>query len=71
MTASFDVSQKNGNIIISAIKKYLSFNPAIFIDKTNCYKLKVSSVRCIENVIKFMQKAPVKLMGQKRLNYLL
>jgi len=71
MMASFDISQKDGDIIISAIKKYLSFTTSIHIDKTNCYKLKVAGVRSIENVIKFIQKAPVKLIGNKKLNYLL
>jgi ubiquinol-cytochrome c reductase cytochrome b subunit len=33
--------------------------------------LKVSSVRSIENVIKFISKAPVKLLGYKNLQYLL
>jgi hypothetical protein len=40
-------------------------------DKTNCYKLKVSSVRSLENVIKFLNNAPVKLLGNKKLQYLL
>lgn len=69
--ASFDINQKNGDNIISAIRKYLSFTTAVFLDKTNCYKLKVTSVRSIENVIKFIDKAPVKLLGHKKLQYLL
>jgi hypothetical protein len=40
-------------------------------DKTNNFKLKVTSVRSIENVIKFLDKAPVKLLGNKRLQYIL
>ena len=32
--------------------------------------MKVSSIRQIENVIKFIQKAPIKLMGYKKLMYL-
>ena len=71
LVASFDISQTNGEIIISAIRKYLSFTNAIYIDKTNSSKLKVSSVKSIENIIKFLDKAPVKLMGYKRLQYLL
>ena len=68
---SFDISQTGGEIIISAIRKYLSFTPTIYLDKTNCYKLKVTSVRSIENVIKFLDKAPIKLLGYKKLQYLL
>lgn len=71
LVASFDVSQRDGEILLSAIRQYLSFTNAIYIDKTNCSKLKVTGVRSIENVIKFLQKAPVKLLGNKKLQYLL
>jgi hypothetical protein len=69
--ASFDISQTRGDIIIAAIRKYLSFTTTIYLDKTNCYKLKVTSVRTIENVIKFLDRAPLKLLGNKKLQYLL
>lgn len=39
--ASFYIGQTNGNILISAISKYLSFTTSIYLDKTNCLKLKV------------------------------
>ena len=71
LVASFDVSQTDGEIIISAIRVYFSFTTSIYSDKTNCFKLKVSSVRSIENIIKFLNKAPVKLLGYKKLEYLL
>jgi hypothetical protein len=71
MVASFDVVQKDGDILISAIREYLSFTNAIYLDETNCSKLKITSVRSIENVIKFLQNTPVKLLGNKRLQYLL
>jgi len=69
--ASFDISQTRGEIIISAIRKYLSFTSSIYLDKTNCYKLKVTSARSIENIIKFLDRAPLKLLGNKKLQYLL
>ena len=69
--ASFDVSQTNGNVLILAIRKYLSLTPNLYTDKTNNFRLKVSGVRSIENVIKFIDKAPVKLLGYKKLQYLL
>lgn len=69
--ASFDISQTDGEFIINAIRKYLSFKPTVYLDKTNSSKLKVTSVRSIENVIKFLDKAPVKLLGNKKLQYLL
>lgn len=71
LVASFDISQTDGEVIISAIKKYLSFTTSIYIDKFNSSRLKGSSVRSIENVIKFIDKAPVKLLGHKKLQYLL
>lgn len=73
LVASFDISQTqtNGEIIISAIREYLSFTTTIYSDKTNCFKLKVSSVRSIENLIRFLNKAPVKLLGYKKLQFLL
>ena len=69
--ASFDISQTGGDIIIAAIRKYLSFTTAIHLDKTNNFRLKITSVRSIENIIKFLYKAPVKLLGHKKLQYLL
>ena len=71
LVASFDVAQRDGDILISAIREHLSFTNAIHIDKTNCSKLKVTGVRSIENVVKFLHNAPVQLLGNKRLQYLL
>jgi ubiquinol-cytochrome c reductase cytochrome b subunit len=71
LVASFDVAQRDGDILISAIRKYLSFSTAVHLDNTNCSKLKVTGVRSIENVIKFIDNAPVKLLGHKKLQYLL
>lgn len=68
---SFDISQTRGEGLILAIKSHLNLKTKVHQDKTENFKLKVSSVRCIENVIKFLQKAPVKLIGNKRLQYLL
>ena len=69
--ASFDISQTNGSILIEAIKKEFSLTPNVYQDKANGFKLKVSSVRAIENVIKYIQKAPLKFMGYKKLQYIL
>jgi len=71
LVASFDIAQTNGNITIEAIREFLSLTPKVLKDSTNCYKLKVSSVRAIENIIKFINKAPIKLMGHKNLQYIL
>jgi LAGLIDADG endonuclease/Cytochrome b/b6/petB len=69
--ASFNIAQKDGDILINAIKEYLSFTTAVHIDDTNCSKLKVTGVRSIENIIKFLSNESVKLMGYKKLQYLL
>jgi ubiquinol-cytochrome c reductase cytochrome b subunit len=69
--ASFDITQTDGENIILAIRKYLSLSQKVYSDKTNNFKIKGSSVRDIENVIKFMKNAPIKLMGHKKLQYLL
>lgn len=69
--ASFDIAQKDGDILIMAIKNYLSFSTAVHIDKTNCSKLKVTGVRSIENILKFLSNEPVKLKGYKKLQYIL
>jgi hypothetical protein len=60
--ASFDIAQTNESNLILAIAKYLSLTQKVHKDKINSFKLKVSSVKSVENVIKFMQKAPVKLI---------
>lgn len=71
LVASFDISQTNGHVLISAISKHLSFTQKVFVDKTNNSKLKVTSARSIENVISFLQNSPIKLKGYKKLQYLL
>ena len=69
--ASFDISQTGDEVIINAIRKSLSFTTAIYLDNTNNYNLKVTGVRSRENVLKFLHGAPVKLLGNKKLQYLL
>jgi len=69
--ASFEIAQTNGSILIEAIKKNLYVTSNVFMDNPNCFKLKVSSVRAVENIVKFLQKAPLRLMGYKKLQYLL
>ena len=71
LVGSFDITQTDGHVLMSAIARYLSFTTAVHIDKTNCYKLKVTGIRSIENIIYFLHNAPVKLMGNKKLQYLL
>lgn len=69
--ASFDISQTRRFNVITAIKIKLNLTQSVFVDKTNNAKLKVSSVRSVENVIKYIKNAPVKLQGYKKVQYLL
>jgi len=66
--ASFDISQTNGSILIEAIKKEFSLTPNVYQDKTNAFKLKISSVRAVENVVKYIQKAPLNSWAIKNYN---
>lgn len=69
--ASFDISQTNEEILILAIKQYLHFTTKVHQDDTNAYKLKVTSIRSIDNIIKFLNTSSIKLLGHKRLQYII
>jgi hypothetical protein len=71
LIASFEISQTNAFELISAIRTFLSITANPYLDNTNNFKLKTTSVRGIENVIKFLHHNPVKLLGYKRLQYIL
>jgi hypothetical protein len=71
LVASFEITQTNGEILMLAICTYLKLSGKIGKDFTNNFKIKVSSIRNIENIIKFMNKAPIKLLGYKKTQYLL
>jgi LAGLIDADG endonuclease len=71
LVASFEITQTNGDLLIKAIRNYLKLTNSITVDNTKIFKIKVSSVRAIENIIKFIQKAPIPLLGYKKLQYLL
>lgn len=67
--ASFEISQTNEEVIILAARDFIGLSHKLQVDKTNNYRLKVSSVRAVEKVIKFMSRAPIKLQGYKKLQY--
>lgn len=69
--ASFEISQTNEEIIILAIRDFLKLSYKLQRDNTNNNRLKVSSVRAVQNVIKFISKAPIKLQGYKKLQYII
>ena len=71
LVASFDIVQEQKEILY-VINKYLSFNNNnIYKDETNNFKLEISEVKFVDNLINFLHKAPVKLLGNKKLQYLL
>lgn len=51
LIASFYFVQTNRELVILAISKYLSFTISIYRYSINYYRLKVSIVRLIENII--------------------
>ena len=63
--ASFDISQTDASELITVIGIFFHYTGKPYLDKTNCSKLKISSV------IQFIQSAPMQLQGYKRLSYLL
>jgi len=69
--ASFEISQTDEEVLIVAIHKYLKLTGSITVSFRNNIRFKVSSVRNIENIINFMERAPIKLLGYKKLQYLL
>lgn len=69
--ASFEISQTNEEVIILTIRDFLGLSNKLQVDKTNNYRLKVSSVRAIDSVIKFMNRVPIKLQGYKKLQYII
>jgi hypothetical protein len=50
---------------------FLNISTSICKDKTNCFKIKTTNVRDIENVIKFLKFNPTRLLGNKKLQYTL
>ena len=69
--ASFEISQTNEEVIILTIRNFLGLSNKLQVDKTDNYRLKVSSVRAIDSVIKSMNRAPIKLQGYKKLQYII
>jgi hypothetical protein len=67
--ASFEITQTNAKIILLAIKEFLSLTQNVRKDITNNFRIKVSNIRGIENVIKFMKRGPLKLQCYKKLQY--
>lgn len=70
-TCSFDIAQKCGGFtLLKAIQSRLKLKTTIYKDKTECYKLKVSSVYNCAQVLKFISSQQEKLKGYKRIQYI-
>ena len=73
---SFEISQINDEIIILAIKEYFNINTDIYIDNIsekvlyNNYIIKTTNIKSIENIIKYMNNNPIKLLGIKKVEYI-
>jgi hypothetical protein len=74
--ASFEVSQTSAKFLIVAIKNFLNLKTElsehVFIKnnkKSINYRLKVSSVSCIENVVTFFENQNTSFLGYKKEQY--
>lgn len=68
---SFSISQTNAYEVIEAIRIYLSITSNVNTDSTNNSEIKTESKRGIENVVKYLGQNRVKLLGYKRLQFIL
>lgn len=67
---SFEISQNNNSDLIKIIQNYLNIKGNIYNNNDN-FRIKTTSIRGIENVIKFLVSNNTKLLGYKRLEFLL
>lgn len=68
--ASFEVSQSNNYELIKSIQLYLNIKANVY-NNNNNFRIKTTSIRGIENVVKFLVSNDTKLLGYKRLQFLL
>lgn len=69
--AAFEISQTNGCEVIEAIRQYFFISANVYIDKTGNSRIKTVSIRGIENIIFLINSNRVKLLGYKRLQFIL
>ena len=71
MTAGFNVSQTAEKQIIEAIRQRLSISSNVFYKaEENSYSIATTSKHGVQNVINFLDKAPVQFKGLKKATYL-
>lgn len=68
---SFSISQTGSFEIIEAIRIFLSISSNVYTNSQGSSEIKTESKRGIENVVKFLGQNRVKLLGYKRLQFLL
>lgn len=67
--ASFEIGQNNAELKIFGIRLFLNLKTTVTkksYKSNNLYKLKVSSVKCIANLVKFLDRSSVPLLGYKK-----
>ena len=67
---SFQITQTNEYDVIKAISIFFKITSNIYIDKTNSFSIKTTRIICLQNIIKFIEKSPIKLQGHKHTQYL-
>ena len=71
LECSFNIRQKlDGFLLLSAVKQRLKLKDNVLLEATGCYHLKTSSVNGCAQALKFLHKAPLKLKGHKRIQFL-
>ncbi len=69
--ANFEISQTNALEVIEAIRIYLIVSQNIYLNKDNHSRIALRKIIDIYNIIIFIKKNPIKLLGYKRLQYIL
>jgi hypothetical protein len=70
--AFFEIGQNNAEFLVFGIQLFLNLKTKITkksYKSNNFYKLKVSSVKCIANLVQFLDKSSVPLLGYKKQQY--
>jgi ubiquinol-cytochrome c reductase cytochrome b subunit len=70
-TPYFEISQTHEELIIYSIKLFFSITSNVYKGPFSSFRIKTTSKRSIENIIIFMNNAPVSLQGHKKVQYLL
>lgn len=67
---SFQITQTNEYDVIKAISIFFKITSNIYKDKTNSFSIKTTRIICLQNIVKFIEKSPIKLQGHKQIQYL-